>query len=262
MSKAKINGIDIHYQEYGEGEAMVFAHGAGGNLLSWWQQIPFFSQHYRCITFDHRGFGHSLDVPEGPGGDAFVDDLKGLLDHLEVDRALVVGLSIGGLIAQSLAARRPELVRAMVLMDSAAKVGDEILWNQRIEQVRAQGLESLADGLMQRWFSAAFRANRPEELAIWRNMVCRQTVEGYAGCCAALRDADLRDAARRLSLPVLAMVGDEDGATPPGIVEATADLIAGARFEIVAQAGHIPCVEHPRTCAAMLLSFISEHHLD
>ena len=83
MSSATINGIELHYQSYGEGETIVFAHGAGGNLLSWWQQVPFFSQRYRCVTFDHRGFGHSLDLPGGPGSGAFVEDLKGLLDHLE-----------------------------------------------------------------------------------------------------------------------------------------------------------------------------------
>ncbi len=77
MSSAKINGIDLHYQCYGGGDAIVFAHGAGGNLLSWWQQIPFFSQRYQCVTFDHRGFGHSLDEPEGPGAASFVDDLRG-----------------------------------------------------------------------------------------------------------------------------------------------------------------------------------------
>ena len=77
MSSARINGIDLHYQSYGEGDAIVFAHGAGGNLLSWWQQIPFFSQRYRCVTFDHRGFGHSYDLPDGPGANAFVDDLAG-----------------------------------------------------------------------------------------------------------------------------------------------------------------------------------------
>jgi len=264
MHAFRAAGGVIHYREDGDrgGLPVVFANSLGSDLRVWDAMAAALPKRLRLIRYDKRGHGLS-DCPPGPWTiEALADDLAALLDHLEVDRALVVGLSIGGLIAQSLAARRPELVRAMVLMDSAAKVGDEILWNQRIEQVRAQGLESLADGLMQRWFSAAFRANRPEELAIWRNMVCRQTVEGYAGCCAALRDADLRDAARRLSLPVLAMVGDEDGATPPGLVEATADLIAGARFEIVEQAGHIPCVEHPRTCAAMLLSFISEHHLD
>ena len=95
MSKAKINGIDIHYQEYGEGEAMVFAHGAGGNLLSWWQQIPFFSQHYRCITFDHRGFGHSFDEPEGPGGDAFVDGLENAVVDPDVRVRKAACLAIG-----------------------------------------------------------------------------------------------------------------------------------------------------------------------
>ena len=85
MTSAKINGIDVHYQAFGEGETIVFAHGAGGNLLSWWQQIPYFSQNYRCITIDQRGFGHSLDVPNGPGSGAFVEDLVGLLDYLEID---------------------------------------------------------------------------------------------------------------------------------------------------------------------------------
>ena len=96
MSSATINGIELHYQTHGEGEAIVFAHGAGGNLLSWWQQIPFFSQHYKCIVFDHRGFGHSLDAPDGHGGAAFVDDLRGLLDHLYVESGDLVAQSIGG----------------------------------------------------------------------------------------------------------------------------------------------------------------------
>ena len=73
MPRVPINGIEIDYQEHGEGEAIVFCHGAGGNLLSWWQQIPYFSKSYRCITFSHRGFGHSYDVPDGPGMKSFVE---------------------------------------------------------------------------------------------------------------------------------------------------------------------------------------------
>ena len=118
MSSAKINGIDLHYQCYGEGDAIVFAHGAGGNLLSWWQQIPFFSQRYRCVTFDHRGFGHSLDVPEGPGAAKFVDDLRGLLDHLGIESAHLVAQSMGGRTMLGFAVRYPSRVRSLVMADT------------------------------------------------------------------------------------------------------------------------------------------------
>ena len=96
MPRVPTNGIELDYQEYGEGEAIVFCHGAGGNLLSWWQQIRYFSKSYRCITFSHRGFGHSYDVPDGPGMKSFVEDLAALLDHLEVESAHLVSQSMGG----------------------------------------------------------------------------------------------------------------------------------------------------------------------
>ena len=82
MPTAQINGIELYYETHGEGPALVLAHGAGGNHLSWWQQVPILSQHFRCVTFDHRGFGSSRDLPNGPGADAFVEDLQQLLDHL------------------------------------------------------------------------------------------------------------------------------------------------------------------------------------
>jgi 3-oxoadipate enol-lactonase len=195
--------------------------------------------------------------------ETLADDLAALLDRLEAKSAVVVGLSIGGLIAQSLAARRPDLVGALILMDTAAKIGDAEMWNERIATATGpKGIESMADGVMERWFSAAFRRNRPEELSVWRNMLTRCPPEGYAGCCAALRDADLREAAKGLSVPTLGIAGDEDASTPPELVKATADLIPGARFEIVRGAGHLPCIEHPATCASLILSFMEESGLD
>jgi pimeloyl-ACP methyl ester carboxylesterase len=95
MPKAQINGITLYYEVHGQGPAVVFAHGAGGNHLSWWQQVPVLARQYRCISFDHRGFGQSLDAPNGPGSQAFVEDLKGLLDYLEIERASLVAQSMG-----------------------------------------------------------------------------------------------------------------------------------------------------------------------
>jgi 3-oxoadipate enol-lactonase len=95
MPKIQVNGIDLYYEVHGDGPAIVFAHGAGGNHLSWWQQVPVFTRQYCCITFDHRGFGQSSDNPNGPGSQAFVEDLKQLLDHLKIERASPVAQSMG-----------------------------------------------------------------------------------------------------------------------------------------------------------------------
>jgi 3-oxoadipate enol-lactonase len=171
---------------------------------------------------------------------------------------VVVGLSIGGLIAQGLAAERPDLVRALVLCDTAAKIGTEESWNQRIAQIREDGLEGIADMVMGRWFTRRFHAERGTELQGWRAMMVRTPEDGYCGCCAAIRDTDLVASTGRLHLPALVVVGDEDGSTPPDLVRETAALIPGSRFELIRGAGHIPCVEKADAYAALLTGFLRD----
>jgi 3-oxoadipate enol-lactonase len=168
-----------------------------------------------------------------------------------------VGLSIGGMIAQALAARRPDLLSAVVLSNTAVKMGTAESWAQRIAAIEGAGIASIADTIMERWFAAPFRA-RPE-LALWRNMVVRTSASGYIDACHALAATDLTEGTRGLDLPVLVIAGDQDGSSPPELVRATADLIAGAGFETIADAGHLPCVEQPAAYAAILRSFLKEH---
>ncbi len=97
MPKADVNGIQLYYESHGQGPAIVFAHGRGGNHLSWWRQVPAFAENHRCITIHHRGWGASIDAAGGPGRTAFVEDLKQLLDHLEIPQAFLVSQSMGGL---------------------------------------------------------------------------------------------------------------------------------------------------------------------
>ncbi|MCH8921208.1 MAG: alpha/beta hydrolase, partial [Chloroflexi bacterium] len=113
MATAEINGVSLYYQEQGKGPAMVFAHGAGGNHLSWWQQVPVLSPDYRCITFDHRGWGLSLDGQDA-GPAAFVEDLHALLDHLGIEQATLVAQSMGGLTCLGFTIAYPQRVRALV----------------------------------------------------------------------------------------------------------------------------------------------------
>ncbi len=264
MHAVRANGLVLHYADEGErgGLPVVFANSLGTDFRIWDRMAAILPDRLRLIRYDKRGHGLS-ECPPGPWTiEDLADDLAALLDGLEVRAAVVVGLSIGGQIAQSLAARRPDLVRALVLMDTAARIGDAETWNGRIAQVEAQGIEALADGVMTRWFSAAFREHRTAELALWRNMLVRTPAAGYAACCRALGQADFRDSTARLTLPTLALAGDEDGSTPPDLVKATADLIPGARFEVVQQAGHLPNIEHPAACAETILSFLEDHDID
>jgi 3-oxoadipate enol-lactonase len=211
------------------------------------------------LRYDKRGHGLSQATPAPYAMDDHVGDLIGLLDHLKLDSVVVCGLSVGGLIAQGLAARQPDRMRAMILMDTAAKIGTADMWNERMAAIEAGGIEALADPIMERWLSASLRAEKPEETLLWRNMLTRTPRDGYLGTCAAIRDVDLTESTKNIAMPVLGIGGSEDGSTPPDVVRGTIDLIGGGRFELVEGAGHLPCVEDPEKVASLITEFLKEN---
>jgi 3-oxoadipate enol-lactonase len=187
---------------------------------------------------------------------ALVRDAERLLDHLGVHECVFVGLSIGGMIAQGLAVKRLDLVRGLVLSNTAAKIGTPAMWDDRIKAARSGGIEALADATMERWFSRAFRAT--PDLAIWRNMLTRQPLEGFLGCSAAISGTDFYTPTSGLRLPTLGIAGSEDGSTPPDLVRETVELVPGSEFKLIRRAGHLPCVEQPEDYAALLTSFLTQ----
>jgi 3-oxoadipate enol-lactonase len=130
------------------------------------------------------------------------------------------------------------------------------MWQDRIDAVNRDGIESLADAVMERWFGRAFRDT--PELAAWRTMLIRQSVDGYAGCSAEISGTDFYTPTSGLRLPVLGIAGSEDGSTPPDLVRETIDLVPGSKFELIRGAGHLPCVEKPEDYARILPTFIKE----
>ena len=240
--------IDGPSEGASEGPAVLFANSLGSDLRLW---DPLLAQMpgIRAIRFDKRGHGLS-DLGGAVSVEDLAEDAAALIDHLGTGPVVVVGLSIGGMIAQVLAARRPDLVRAAVLSNSAVRMGTPESWNDRIAAIRAGGMGAVIDTVMERWFSPAFRA-RPE-LALWRNMVLRASPEGYIATCAALAAADLGAIAPTLRLPVCVIGGEHDGSSPPEQVRATAAMIPGARFQLIEGVGHLPCVEAPQAVAAIL----------
>ncbi|MDR6902860.1 3-oxoadipate enol-lactonase [Rhizobium miluonense] len=259
MQFARINDVTIHYQIIGgpaDKPVLVFANSLGTDFRIWRDVVVRLAGDFAIVLYDKRGHGLS-DLGQMPYSiEDHATDLAGLLDFLSVKNAIICGLSVGGLVAQSLYQRRPDLVRALILCDTAHKIGTAESWNARIAKVEADGIESIVDSIMERWFTPAFR--RPENIAYdgYCNMLIRQPVAGYVATCAALRDADLTEAAAKIAVPTICIVGDQDGSTPPELVLSTAKLIPNARYEVIKDAGHIPCVEQPEALTEVIRAFI------
>ena len=256
MQMADLDGIRLHYRIDGpeDGLPVVFANSLGTDLRLWDPVLPLLPAGLRILRFDKRGHGLS-DTPPGPYSmGELISDTEMLMDHTGFREAVFVGLSIGGMVAQGLATKRLDLVRAVVLSNTAAKIGTREMWQARIDAVRQDGPAAIADATMERWFSTPFRATNA--FHGWRNMFLRCPAEGWAGCAAAIAGTDFYTTTAALRVPALGIAGTEDGSTPPDLVRETADLIPGSDFALVRSAGHLACVEQPEEYARLLSGFL------
>ncbi|TPJ19403.1 3-oxoadipate enol-lactonase [Mesorhizobium sp. B2-7-2] len=260
MPFVSIGGVTLHHryiEATGISRPIIFINSLGTDFRIWDDVVARLEGEMPMLVYDKRGHGLS-DIGNGVHSiDDHVDDLLGLIDHFGFDKVVLFGLSVGGLIAQRLYTRHPKCVEVLILSDTAHKIGTAESWNTRIATVERDGIEAIADGVLQVWFTPDFHARRAAELAGCRNMLIRQALPGYIGTCAAVRDADLTDAARRIAAPTLCIVGDQDGSTPPDLVRSLADLIPGARFEVIRNAGHIPCIEQPEALVTLIRDFVA-----
>jgi 3-oxoadipate enol-lactonase len=187
---------------------------------------------------------------------ALVRDAEALLDHIGVRDAVFVGLSVGGLVAQGLAVKRLDLVRGLVLSNTAAKIGTQVLWEDRMRAVQAGGVAAVADAVMDRWFHKSVRDS--DVGRCWRERLLACPQDGYAGVAAAIGGTDFMAPASGLRLPTLCIAGTEDGSTPPDLVRELADLIPGSRFQLIRGAGHLPPVDRPEAYADALTGFLRD----
>ncbi len=248
----------IHFEAtelFEDRQTLVFVNSLGTDFRIWQGVAQLLSSEFNIILHDKRGHGLSTlgTAPHEIG--TYAKDLAALLDSLNVKSVIAVGLSVGGLIVQSLFHARPDLVSKLVISNSAVKIGNEQSWGQRISAVQNGGIESLADGIMKMWFAPEFHQRAPEELSLYRTMLARTYPAGYLACCEALRDADFTTHAAGIKIPTLFIAGDQDGSTPAALVESSARLVPGSRFEVIAGAAHIPCVERPTQYTQLLRSF-------
>jgi 3-oxoadipate enol-lactonase len=244
MQFITVGDLTVHYRLTGPAGAPViaFINSLGTDFRLWDGVIAALGARARILVYDNRGHGLTTATPGDYSGALLANDLFALMDALQIETASLVGLSVGGLIAQLAATREPRRIAKLVLSNTATVFGTPQAWIDRAATVQAHGTASIVDLTMERWFSPRFRASNPADVAGCANMLARADRIGYAGTCAALRDADLRDNATRITQPTLVIGGHHDGSTPPAVVADLASRITGAHLEML-ETAHIPCIE-------------------
>lgn len=258
MDFLDLGDVVLHVKAEGpeDGPPVVFANSLGTDLRLWDPVIARLPPGLRLIRYDKRGHGLSTCPPAPYSMGALIKDAEAVCAHFNAMNCIFVGLSIGGMIAQGLAAKRLDLIRAVVLSNTAPKIGTRQIWEDRIATLRQGGIEAISDAIMERWFSPAFRTS--PAATPWRRMVETTPADGYAGCSAAIAGTDFYSTTAALRLPALVIAGDHDGSTPPDLVQELADLIPGARYDLIRGAGHLPCIEQPDAFAARLVGFLQD----
>ncbi len=256
MPFAELNGIELFYEEQGEGPGLVFLHGAAGNHISWWQQFPAFRDRYRCVAIDHRGFGRSTD-PQGESAARFVDDLEALLEQLGIERTALVSQSMGGRSALGYAVRHPERVSALVLADTSAAIDWPEL-NEKIEQQRAE--IGLAEGpLVVRALGQKFQERDATRTFLYRQIGGLNPPEAAAMARKVPRGPAAHADLAGLTVPTLLIVGSDDPLTPPPAMRELHEAIPGAELREFADCGHSVYFEEPDGFNETVADFLGRH---
>ncbi|HVY56506.1 MAG TPA: 3-oxoadipate enol-lactonase [Xanthobacteraceae bacterium] len=253
------DGCRIHVEIEGpeRAPALMLSNSLGTDLAMWDPQVQAFSRNFRLVRYDRRGHGRS-DAPKGPYTmEQLGRDALAIMDALGLAKVNWCGLSMGGMVGQWLGANAPERIDRLVLSNTSCYYPVKAPWDERIAAVRKGGVEAVADAGLGRWFSPDFRERAPDVMAHMRAMMVATPVEGYVGCCEAVRDMDHREILARIKAPTLVIAGRYDLATPIEAAEYIRSRIPGAALTVI-EAAHISNVEQPAAYTSEVLGFLTQ----
>lgn len=257
--KVAVNGVQVHYALEGpEGAPVVMM---SNSLLTdygmWDAQMSAFTQNLRVLRYDTRGHGGTQASPGAYSMDLLAGDALGLLDTLGIDRVHFIGLSMGGMIAQRLAAMHGERLLSVVLSDTACELPPASAWDERIALARERGTAAFAGPMTERWLTPGFRERHPEVVDRLGAMIARTSVDGLVGCACAIRDMNQAPLLERITVPTLVVVGEHDVGTPLAAAEVLHRGIRRSTIVVVKQAGHMPNIEQTAFFDRTVLDFIA-----
>jgi 3-oxoadipate enol-lactonase len=252
-----VEGGRIHYCVDGKRDApaLVMSNSLGTDLSMWEPQMPALLRHFRVVRYDGRGHGASAAGSGEYSIERLAKDVLSLIDCLAIRTASFCGLSMGGMVGMWLALNAPERLNKLLLCSTGAKIGTADGWNARIDAVRKNGMAAIAEGVLQRWFTAPFLEKERATVDRVRRLLLAIPPDAYAATCVAIRDADLRDAIARIRAQTLVVSGSRDVATPPADGRFLAERIPGARY-VELEAAHLSNIEAPRQFTEEVLRFL------
>jgi 3-oxoadipate enol-lactonase len=258
MPFAELKGVRIHYDLQGPETApvLVFSNSLGTDMSMWEAQAPEFAKRFRVLRYDKRGHGQSSAPPGYYTIEILGRDALGLLDYLKFDKVYFCGLSIGGQTGMWLGVNAPERLHKLVLCNTGAKIGQLDAWNTRITTVTQSGMKAVSGAVIERWFTAGFRAKNPPEVRHIQKVLEGTNPAGYAGCCAAVRDFDFREKVTGIRVPTLVISGTHDPATPPADGKWASEQIRGAKY-VELDAAHLSNIEARERFTAELSQFLA-----
>jgi len=258
MSFISCNGRVIHYSysNNNSDQTFLFINSLGTDFRIWDEVVNDLKAFGNILLYDKRGHGLSDLAKPKYGLKDYAEETYFLLENLSIKNCTVIGISVGGMIAPILAHRHPERVIKIIVCGAANKIGNSQTWNERIEQVRLNGLKSITESLMKKWFSPSFTEKYPERVAGYKNMVERCDIEGYIQACEAIRDEDITEISKTLKMPTLCIAGSEDQSVPPEGVRTLSQLIKDAKFEIINGSHHMTCIDNKEMFTEMIIDFI------
>ena len=257
-----VNGIRFNVSITGkpEGEVLVLSHSLCTNLAMWDEQMAPLATDFRVLRYDTRGHGAS-DAPEGAYTlEQLGEDAIGLLDALGIEKVIWLGLSMGGMIGQSIALHHPQRLEKLILASTAAVMGDQLqpVWQDRISRAQSTGMSSLVAEILERWFSPTYLEANPPPVQRIRQQILSTPVPGFIGCCEAIRHLDYLERIAAIQMPTLIMVGEDDPGTPVAFSEAIHARIAESQLCLIPAARHLCNIEKSQAFNARLLEFLSE----
>jgi 3-oxoadipate enol-lactonase len=258
--QARIQDLTVHYDISGAGPWLVLSHSLATTLDMWQPQVQRLAQHFTVLRYDTRGHGQT-SAPSAPYTlDQLADDAVDLMQHLGIAQAHWLGLSMGGMIGQTVALRHPQRLDKVVLADTTGQVppAGAQLWADRVRTARTEGMQALVQPTLSRWFTDPYRAAQPDLMARIGEMISRTPVEGYAGCCAAIAATNTLSELARVRSSALVIVGDQDQATPPSAAKALAEHWPGAQLVVLPGAAHLANIEQAEAFNAAVLKFLTE----
>jgi 3-oxoadipate enol-lactonase len=258
--KKTIGDIEVFYTIEGEGPWLTMSHSLACNTTAWDDQAALLSKNFKVLRYDTRGHGQTAATPGPYTLEQLADDAYGLLTALGITQTHWMGISMGGMIGQTMALKYPTLFTSLMLIDTTSRRPDnaQAMWGARITMAKEQGMVSLLESTLERWFTEPFRKNHPNSIKSISDGIISTSVDGFCGCCAAIAQINTLDRLKEIQCPAIVMVGEHDHGTPPAMAKQIHENLPNSEFVLIESAAHIANIEQPEVFNQAIQKFLQK----